>query len=67
MTKTCLITSSLLLEILKQIPNISSLKLINRLLISFYKNHELCEYLNRKIKILDISSHSNDRYFKSKK
>ncbi|CAF1494512.1 unnamed protein product [Adineta steineri] len=61
-TKRCVIKSELLFEILKQMPNISSLILKKQITSSFYTHHELCELLNKKIKILDFTYPSCDHY-----
>jgi hypothetical protein len=58
------ITSELLCEILKQMPNVSSLKLRKQIISSFYNNHELCELLNKKIKILDFTYPTWNHYVK---
>ncbi|CAF3091689.1 unnamed protein product, partial [Rotaria sp. Silwood2] len=57
MTNTCYMISSspLLLEILKELSYVSSLEIEKHTLLPFLNNHQLCEYLNRKIKTLDIS------------
>ncbi|CAF4281499.1 unnamed protein product [Adineta steineri] len=55
-TERCGIKSELLLEILKQMPNISSLILKKKIASSFYTNHELCELLNKKIKMFDYTN-----------
>ncbi|CAF1351500.1 unnamed protein product [Adineta steineri] len=52
-TKRSVIKSELLFEILKQMPNISSLILKKQITSSFYTNHELCELLSKKIKMFD--------------
>ncbi|CAF1354449.1 unnamed protein product [Adineta steineri] len=62
--KKCIITSELLFEILKQMPNISSLILKKQITSSFYTNHELCELLNKKIKMLDYTNPSCYHYIK---
>jgi hypothetical protein len=63
-TKRCVITAYVLFELLKQMPNISKLKLQKQITNSFYDNYELCELLNKNIKILDFSCLSYDSYFK---
>ncbi|CAF4123193.1 unnamed protein product [Rotaria sp. Silwood2] len=63
----CYVTSSILLEILKNIPNISSLTTDKQILITFLDNQQLCEYLNMKIKRLDISIDWSDSYIQSNK
>ncbi|CAF1407829.1 unnamed protein product [Adineta steineri] len=63
-TERCVIKSELLFEILKQMPNISSLILKNQIISSFYINHELCELLNKKIKILYYTDPSWYHYTK---
>ncbi|CAF1358381.1 unnamed protein product [Adineta steineri] len=55
-TERCGIKPELLLEILKQMPNISSLILKKKIASSFYTNHELCELLNKKIKMFDYTN-----------
>ncbi|CAF1339326.1 unnamed protein product [Adineta steineri] len=64
MTKRCGIKSELLFETLKQMPNISSLILKKQITSSFYTNHELCELLNKKIKILYYTNPSLFHYTK---
>jgi hypothetical protein len=49
-----MLSSSLLVEILKELPYISSLQIDKFSLISFIKDHELRKYLNRKINVLSI-------------
>ncbi|CAF1167348.1 unnamed protein product [Rotaria sordida] len=53
---SCTLSSSLLLEILKILPYISSLEIDKRSLILFLDDHELRKYLNRKIHVLHITS-----------
>ncbi|CAF1455651.1 unnamed protein product [Adineta steineri] len=48
-------SSSLLLEILKELPNVSSLEINKRSLILFVKDHELRKYLNTKITTLYLN------------
>jgi hypothetical protein len=61
-----LLKSSLLLEILTKLPNVSSLKINKDTLISHLKNRQLSEYLKRKITTLDISGDwTVNNYFKS--
>jgi hypothetical protein len=55
-------SSSILLEILKNFPNISSLTTDQKLLLSFLKNRQLCTYLNKKIIKLHISFCPPDGY-----
>ncbi|CAF4211547.1 unnamed protein product [Adineta steineri] len=62
-TGKCAIKSELLFEILKQMPNISSLILKKQITSSFYTNHELCELLSKKIKMLDYSFPTFYNYF----
>jgi hypothetical protein len=45
----------LLTEILKETPQLSSLNINQHIFKSFIKNDELCDYLNKKIKILDVN------------
>jgi len=47
-------TSSVLLEILKQAPQLSSISIHKDDLISFFENDELCKYLDKMIKNLNI-------------
>jgi hypothetical protein len=56
---TCLVSSSssLLLELLKELPCVSSLKIDKHIIKDFHNNHELCEYLNRKINTLYIDNY----------
>ena len=61
----CHILSSLLLKILEKLPNVSSLSIKKRTLISFLENSDLCEFLNKRIITLDISSEYRYRYVKS--
>jgi hypothetical protein len=63
-TEGCLTTSVLLFEILKQMPSISSIFIYR--LDFIYRNHELCELLNRKIKILGFIDYDNDIYLEIK-
>ncbi|CAF0903903.1 unnamed protein product [Adineta steineri] len=63
-TKRCAIKLELLFEILEQMPNISSLILKKQITSSFYTNHELCELLNKKIKMLDYSFPTFYNYLK---
>ncbi|CAF1421484.1 unnamed protein product [Adineta steineri] len=63
-TEECAVKSELLFEILKQMPNISSLILKKKITSSFYTNHELCELLNKKIKMFDYSNPASTNYFK---
>ncbi|CAF1468105.1 unnamed protein product [Adineta steineri] len=55
-TEECAVKSELVFEILKQMPNISSLILKKKITSSFYTNHELCELLNKKIKMFDYTN-----------
>jgi len=66
-SETCNVqlSSSLLLELLKELPYVSSLKIDRNDLKSFYNNHELCEYFNRKINTLYISTYSSGLYINS--
>jgi hypothetical protein len=61
-TERCLISPEILLEILRQMPNISSLKLKEQITSSFDDDYELYELLNRKIKILHFSSNLKYSY-----
>ena len=61
----CAITSSLLLEMLKKLPNVSSLTINEWALIPLLENHHLCESLNQKIITLDISGDRRNIYIKS--
>ncbi|CAF4332249.1 unnamed protein product, partial [Adineta steineri] len=63
-TEECAVKSELLFEILKQMPNISSLILKKKITSSFYTNHELCELLNKKIKMFDYRNPASANYFK---
>lgn len=65
LTSACktLLSPSSLLELLKELPYVSSLKCDS--LKSFYNNHELCECLNRKIKTLHFSCLFNGLYINS--
>ncbi|CAF3713676.1 unnamed protein product [Adineta steineri] len=60
---TChIISSSMLLQILKKAPKLSSIAIEKSALISFVINNELCQYFNQMIKKLDIKSYSKDRF-----
>ena len=61
----CYISSSLLLNLLKKLPKVSSLTIQKRSLIRFLQNRDLCKYLNAKITTLDISIYYRNRYMKS--
>ncbi|CAF3921054.1 unnamed protein product [Adineta steineri] len=50
------LTSSLFLDLLKELPNVSSLKIDEDQLMKIFDNIELCEYLNENIKKLEIFS-----------
>ncbi|CAF1275197.1 unnamed protein product [Adineta steineri] len=50
------LTPSLLLDLLKELPNVSSIKIDEEQLKKIFKNIELCKYLNKNIKKLDIST-----------
>ncbi|CAF3875860.1 unnamed protein product [Adineta steineri] len=50
------LTSSLFLDLLKELPNVSSLKIDEDQLMKIFGNIELCEYLNENIKKLEIFS-----------
>jgi len=53
--KKCTIkSSSILLEILKNTPNVSSMTIPNQILVLFFNSNELCNYLNRMIQKLTI-------------
>ncbi|CAF1069079.1 unnamed protein product [Adineta steineri] len=52
------LSSSLLLEILKELPYVSSLEINKRSLILFVKDHELRKYLNTKITTLYLYNYS---------
>jgi EAL domain-containing protein (putative c-di-GMP-specific phosphodiesterase class I) len=47
-------TSSVLLKILKESPQLSSISINPDVLISFFDDDELCKYLNKMIKKLDL-------------
>jgi hypothetical protein len=47
-------TPDVLIELLKEAPQISSLKIDPKELISLFNDDRLCKYLNKMIKILDI-------------
>jgi hypothetical protein len=53
-------SSFVLLEILKEAPQLSSLDLETGTLLSFLRNDELCEYLNKMIKRLKINTNRNN-------
>jgi hypothetical protein len=61
-------TSSVLLQILKEAPQLSSISIDQNMLKSFLNDHELCKYLNQMIKTLslcddtDTSSWEFDNY-----
>ncbi|CAF1132982.1 unnamed protein product [Rotaria magnacalcarata] len=61
----CHVSSSLLLEILNKLPELSSLTINKWALTIFLNDHQLCESLNKKITKLDISSNSRNTYIKS--
>ncbi|CAF1482466.1 unnamed protein product [Adineta steineri] len=50
------LTSALFLDLLKELPNVSSLKIDEDQLMKIFDNIELCEYLNKNIKKLEIFS-----------
>jgi hypothetical protein len=54
------ISSNTLLNILKQTPKLSSLVMTKSKLMSFLTNDKLCFYLNKMIKILDITHYDHD-------
>ncbi|CAF3943561.1 unnamed protein product [Rotaria sp. Silwood2] len=60
-----IISSIKLLEILKQAPQLSSIAINKSTLILFLINHELCQYLNKMINVLDIDDDYNDDSIKS--
>jgi hypothetical protein len=57
--------SSVLLQILKEATQLTSLSIKKSMLISFLNNNELCTYLNKMIYELDITRCNNDYYIKS--
>ncbi len=57
-----IISPTILLEILKQAPQLSSLVIDKPTLISFLTNNQLYLYLNKMIKILDITNNSHDQF-----
>ncbi len=57
-----IISPTILLEILKQAPQLSSLVIDKPTLISFLTNNQLYWYLNKMIKILDITNNSHDQF-----
>jgi hypothetical protein len=57
--------SSVLLQILKEAPQLSSLFIHKSILISFLNNSELCTYLNEMIYELNIDTCYTDSYMKS--
>ena len=57
---------SIMLQILKEAPQLSSLKLDVFILIPFFDDDQLCEYLNKMIKKLDISSDVGYSFINSK-
>jgi hypothetical protein len=56
------ISSSALLEILKNASQLSSLTIQWNQLTSMFNDHELCEYLNRMIKRLDVNGGTDDLF-----
>jgi len=48
-------SSSVLLHILKQAPQLSSITMDQNMLISFLNDHELCKYLKKTIQTLNLS------------
>jgi hypothetical protein len=61
----CHISSSLLSEILKKLPNVSSLTIKKEPLILFLENLELCKCLNKNILTLNIYTDYINRYITS--
>ncbi|CAF0997841.1 unnamed protein product [Adineta steineri] len=60
------LSSSLLLEILKELPYVSSLEIDKGSFILFVKGHELCKYSNTKITTLYLYNYNRcDAYIKS--
>ncbi|CAF0884466.1 unnamed protein product [Rotaria sordida] len=57
------ISPTILLEILKQTPKLSSLVIEKPALISCFTNNQLCWYLNKMIKILDITHYDDHNEF----
>ncbi|CAF3787716.1 unnamed protein product [Rotaria sordida] len=55
--------SSVLLELLKETPQLSSLFIQLSELISFLNDNELCKYLNKMIKRLDLYGDSNKIFY----
>ena len=62
----CRIKSTILLEILKLSPQLSSLVIEKSMLFSFFENNELNQYLNQMIDQLDINRCSENIFLKSK-
>jgi hypothetical protein len=56
--KSYRIETSILLQILKESPQLSKMTLDTDLIRSFFNNSELCEYLSKMIKTLCIIAHS---------
>ncbi|CAF1201612.1 unnamed protein product [Rotaria sordida] len=57
-------SSTILLEILKQSPNLSSISVDPNYLLSLFSDNELCKYLNKMIKKLDMLIPSLDKFSK---
>jgi hypothetical protein len=57
-------SSSVLLHILKQAPQLSSITMDQNMLISFLNDHELCKYLKKTIQTLNLS-YDTDRSLKA--
>ncbi len=53
-------SASILLNILKETPNLSSISIPKRILFSFFNNYQLCQYLNKLIKKLTMSEVCKD-------
>jgi hypothetical protein len=53
-------SSSIILQILKQTPNLSSITIPRDILILSFNNNELCKYFNKMIKKLNISRNCNN-------
>jgi hypothetical protein len=54
-------SSSIILEIIKQIPNLSSMTIPREILILSFNNNELCKYLNKMIKKINISRNCDNK------
>ncbi|CAF4006939.1 unnamed protein product [Rotaria sordida] len=57
-------SSTILLEILKQSPNLSSISIDPNYLLSLFSDNELCKYLNKMIKKLDMLIPSLNKFSK---